>query len=230
MARFPRLASLALALPLLACPSSGDEDGPMARQTGTESASESESESSGATETETETGGGYGHGNLHPDCMGDAPVVVLETTLGDLTLQLDAVQAPITVANFLGYVSSGFYDGTIFHRVIEGFVIQGGGYEPGLALKETVGTIPLEIDPDLRHIDGAIGMARRQEPDTAESQWYICDGAQPGLDDQYAVFGVLIDGFDVRDAIAAVPVGNVDPLTDVPIDDVLVTHAYCVPQ
>lgn len=222
-----RLVSPLLTLPLLACP---DPQGDGDDEQGSETSSGATDTTSDTGETESETGADYGHGNLHPDCMGDAPVVVLETTLGDMTLQLDAVRAPVTVANFLGYVSSGFYDGTIFHRVISDFVIQGGGYEPGLVIKETVGPIPLEIDPALTHVDGAIGMARRDEPDTAESQWYICDGAQHGLDNQYAVFGVLIDGFEVRDAIAAVPVGTVGMVPDVPVEDVIVTQAYCVPQ
>ena len=186
------------------------------------------------TDTETGDGDGYGHDNLHPDCIGDAPIVVLETSLGTLVLQLDAVQAPITVANFLGYVSSGFYDGTIFHRVIDGFVIQGGGYRPGLLLEQTVTPIPLELDPDLTHVDGAIAMARSQDPDTAESQWYITDAAQPGLDGNYAVFGALIDGFDVRNAISAVATHTVEwmgfLLENVPVEDVLVSAAYCVPS
>lgn len=189
---------------------------------------------SSPTDTETGDGDGYGHDNLHPDCIGDAPIVVLETSLGTLVLQLDAVQAPITVANFLGYVSSGFYDGTIFHRVIDGFVIQGGGYRPGLLLEQTVGPIPLELDPDLTHVDGAIAMARSQDPDTAESQWYITDAAQPGLDGNYAVFGALIDGFDVRNAISAVATHTVEwmgfLLENVPVEDVLVSAAYCVPS
>ncbi len=222
-----RTAPALLGLLTLACGDSpGDEGADEASDQATE---EGGSDTASETDTETSETEGYGHGNLHPDCMGDAPLVVLETSLGDMVLQLDAVRAPITVANFLGYVSSGFYDNTIFHRVIDGFVVQGGGYEPGLVVKETLGPIPLEIDPELRHIDGAIGMARRSEPDTAESQWYLCDGAQPSLDDQYAVFGVLVEGFDVLAAISAVPVTDVDPLTDVPVDDVLVEAAYCVP-
>ena len=175
---------------------------------------------------------GYGHGNLHPDCLGDAPLVVLETSLGTIVLQLDAVRAPLTVANFLGYVSSGFYDGTIFHRVINNFVVQGGGFEPGLILKPTVGPIPLEIDPALTHVDGALAMARNQEPDTAEAQWYITDGAQPNLDGNYAVFGAIIDGFPVRNAISSVETGTAEwegfTLENVPVEDVLLDAAYCV--
>jgi peptidyl-prolyl cis-trans isomerase A (cyclophilin A) len=165
-------------------------------------------------------------------CLVDNPIVVLETSLGTMVVQLDGVRAPITVENFISYVSAGFYDGTIFHRVISGFVIQGGGFTPGLGVKTTMGPIPLELHPELTHVDGAIAMARSNDPNTAESQWYITDGAQPGLDTQYAVFGVLIDGFEVRDAIASVPVHTV-PFMDsefmnVPVDDVLVTTAYCV--
>lgn len=233
-----RRALLALACVLtLAC--TGEPSDEVGSETAGESSDEIGTDTTGTDETtsdttgsdDTTTGGGpYGHGNLHPDCMGDSPQVVLETSLGNMTVQLDAQLAPITVANFLGYVSSGFYDGTIFHRVIDGFVVQGGGYEPGLIEKMTVGVIPLEIDPGLRHEDGAIAMARRQEPDTAESQWYICDGAQPGLDDQYAVFGVVIDGIEVRDAISMVAVHNVDPFTDVPVEDVILERAYCVTQ
>jgi cyclophilin family peptidyl-prolyl cis-trans isomerase len=142
------------------------------------------------------------------------------------------VRAPITVDNFLGYVSSGFYDGTIFHRVVDGFVIQGGGFEPGLVPKEPLDPIPLEIHPELLHVDGAIGMARRAEPTSADSQWYITDGAQPGLDGMYAVFGVLIDGIAVRNAISAVATGTQMwmgiPLENVLVEDVVVTTAYCV--
>jgi cyclophilin family peptidyl-prolyl cis-trans isomerase len=197
--------------------------------------SETDATETTATETgETETGD-----TSEPDlpgepdvCMVDAPIVVLETSLGVMVVQLDRVRAPITVENFTNYVGMGFYDGTIFHRVIDNFVIQGGGYEPGLVLKETLGTIPLEIHPELRHVDGAIAMARSQEPDTAESQFYITDNAQPGLDDNYAVFGVLIDGFPVRDVIAQVPTGNAMwmgfELMDVPVTDVILESAYCV--
>lgn len=235
----PAVLALTCVLTLACTPEPNDETGDEIGTDETAGTSETAGTETAGTDTvgtetagtDTTTGGGpYGHGNLHPDCMGDSPQVVFETSMGNMTVQLDAVLAPITVANFLGYVSSGFYDGTIFHRVVNGFVVQGGGYEPGLIEKMTVGTIPLEIDPALRHDDGAIAMARRAEPDTAESQWYICDGAQHGLDDQYAVFGVLIDGVEVRNAISEVAVHNVDPFTDVPVDDVILERAYCVMQ
>ena len=227
MLRSLAASSLVLAL-TVACtpaedPNTNSNSGPL--DTGTESGS-GESE----TETETETGT-----DTEPDlgaCAVDEPIVVLETNLGTIVVQLDGVRAPITVANFVTYVAAGFYDGTIFHRVIDNFVIQGGGFEPGPVLKETMGPIPREIHPQLRHVDGAIAMARNVEPDTAESQFYITDGAQPGLDDSYAVFGVLIDGFPVRNAISGVDTHTVDwmgfPLEDVPVEDVVVEQAYCV--
>lgn len=181
--------------------------------------------STGSTGT-SDTGGETG---LVPaDCTGDAPHVLLMTTLGDMVVKLDAVNAPVTVANFIDYVESGFYNGTIFHRVIDNFVIQGGGFEPGLQQKPTNAPIALEISPELRHIDGAIAMARTNDPNSATSQFYICDGPQGLLDDQYAVFGVLVDGFDVLDAIASVPVHDVGQFGDMPVEDVIVTMAYCV--
>ncbi|MBK7826271.1 peptidylprolyl isomerase [Nannocystis sp.] len=164
------------------------------------------------------------------DCSGDTPHVLLATTMGDMIVKLDAVNAPNTTANFLDYVESGFYDGTIFHRVAIDFVIQGGGFTPDLMEKPTNPPIPLEINPALTHVDGAIAMARMQAPDTAAAQFYLCDGPQPGLDGQYAVFGVLVDGFDVRDAIAEVPVGDENGLMDVPLEDVIIEMAYCVSQ
>src|SRR5690554_688681 len=141
------LALTCLVLPL-GCEGDAEQDGPGDSETG-----DGDGDGDGDSETGDGDGDGDsdGHGNLHPDCMGDAPIVVLETTMGTMVVELDAVLAPITVANFLGYVSSGFYDDTIFHRVINGFVIQGGGYEPGLVLKDTLGTIPLELDPNLLH-------------------------------------------------------------------------------
>lgn len=231
------LGSLLVTGSMLGCPAddAGDE---VADETGTSETGTSDTDTDTDSDTDSDTGGEYGHGNLHPDCMGDAPIVVMETNLGTLVVQLDAVRAPITVANFLGYVSAGFYDQTIFHRVIDGFVLQGGGFDLTKTNKPTEGTIPLEIHAELRHVDGAIAMARSSEPDTAESQWYITDGPQGGLDDSYAVFGVLIDGFDVRDTISAVETasatfnwgGQQVPFEDVPVEDVVLSAAYCVTQ
>ncbi len=162
-------------------------------------------------------------------CEGDAPKVRFETTLGVMTVQLDAVNAPNTVANFVDYVETGFYDNTIFHRVVDGFVIQGGGYTPGLQQKPTNPPIDLEISPNLTHVNGAIAMARTNDPNSATSQFYLCDGPQGGLNGEYAVFGVLIEGFDVLAAISAVPVGNQGQFMGVPLEDVIVTTATCVP-
>jgi cyclophilin family peptidyl-prolyl cis-trans isomerase len=222
---FPLLVCLGCTTPPQTCDTAcGDVTGTDGSQTETD-ASETETDT---TETETETGDTDELGA----CMSDTPIVVLETSMGVMVVQLDRVRAPVTVDNFVNYVAMAFYDGTIFHRVINGFVVQGGGYEPGLVLKPTLGTIPLEIHPELRHVDGAIAMARSQAPDTAESQFYITDAPQPGLDDNYAVFGVLIDGFPVRDAISQVDVQNVPwmgfELDNVPIVDVILEAAYCV--
>ncbi len=177
-----------------------------------------------STSTSTSETGTSETGVAPADCSGDAPHVRFETNLGAMVVELDAVNAPNTVANFIEYVEAGFYDGTIFHRVIDNFVLQGGGFTPGLVQKGTNPPIALEISPALKHVDGAIAMARTNDPNSATSQFYICDGPQDFLDGDYAVFGVLVDGFDVRDAISAVPVNAMD----VPVDDVIVTMAYCV--
>ena len=160
-------------------------------------------------------------------CEGEAPRIRLSTTLGDMVVQLDAVNAPITTANFVHYVETGFYDGTIFHRVIDGFVIQGGGLLPDLSSKPTDPPIPLETSPALTHVDGAISMARTNDPNSATSQFYICDGPQDFLDGQYAAFGVLVEGFDVLAAISGVPTGSENGYDDVPVTDVIVNSATC---
>lgn len=174
------------------------------------------------TTAQTDTGGSSSTGAVG-GCDSDAPLVRISTNKGDMVVQLDAVNAPITVANFIDYVEADFYAGTIFHRVISGFVLQGGGYTVDMMMKPTNPPIPLEISPELKHVDGAIAMARTNDPNSATSQFYICDGPQDFLDGNYAVFGVLVEGFDVRDAIAATPTdGN-----DQPIDDVIILEASC---
>lgn len=179
------------------------------------------------TDATTSTTGDTSTGPAPVGCEGDAPRVRLVTTMGDMVVQLDAVNAPITTANFIHYVETGFFDGTIFHRVIDNFVLQGGGLLPDLSEKPTDPPIPLEISPALTHVDGAIAMARTDDPNSATSQFYICDGPQDFLDGNYAVFGVLVEGFDVRDAISAVPTGSEGNYDDVPVTDVIITTASC---
>jgi cyclophilin family peptidyl-prolyl cis-trans isomerase len=158
------------------------------------------------------------------------PVVRIATAMGELVVELYPVQMPVTTANFLAYVDAGFYDGTLIHRVVENWVIQGGGYTTGLMEKPPNPPIPLEQSDLVSHVHGALSMARTNDPDSATSQWFIVDWPdegnppQPGqLDGNYAAFGVLIEGFDVLDAISKVPVESQAPLSDVPVDEIVVT-------
>ncbi len=160
------------------------------------------------------------------------PVVEIQTTLGTLVVSLAEEEMPVTTANFLAYVDAGFYDGTIVHRVIDDWVIQGGGYTSGLAPKNGNPPINLETHPDISHVHGAISMARTPDPNSATSQWFICDWPksgtppQPGaLDGEYAAFGVLIEGFDVLEAITQVATQSSGGLDDVPIAEIVVTSA-----
>lgn len=136
--------------------------------------------------------------------------ILVETTEGDFKLELDGREAPLTVANFLGHVDSGFYNGTIFHRVIPGFMAQGGGYTPDLELKESGDTIPNESGNKLSNVRGTIAMARTGDPHSAGAQFFInvVDNAKldPTKDPVrgrwgYAVFGVVFEGMDVVDKI-----------------------------
>jgi cyclophilin family peptidyl-prolyl cis-trans isomerase len=146
-------------------------------------------------------------------------IAVLETGKGTIRFQLHEDKAPITTANFIRLAKRGFYDGLIFHRVIDDFVIQTG--DPlGTGMGGSEETIVLEINKNLTHTDGAVGMARSSNPNSASSQFYICDGPQhKSLDGKYAVFGQVIEGMDVVRAIAAVPTGA----NDKPLQDVVMT-------
>jgi len=135
------------------------------------------------------------------------PYVRFETTEGNIVLELDGRRAPLTVMNFLGLVESGYFDGTIFHRVIPGFMIQGGGHTPDLKLKEADGGIPNESGNGLQNLRGTIAMARKNEPHTAVAQFFINVADNNSLDPKpdrwgYAVFGTVIEGMDVVDRIA----------------------------
>jgi cyclophilin family peptidyl-prolyl cis-trans isomerase len=147
----------------------------------------------------------------------------MNTSMGSIGIQLYPKKAPITTANFIQYVNASFYEGLIFHRVIDNFVIQGGGFYPNMTQKPPIyPAIPLEINDSLLHVDGAIAMARASDPDSATCQFYICDGPQPHLDGSYAVFGKVISGMDVVRAIASVPTQSEGPYTNVPVEDVII--------
>ena len=165
--------------------------------------------------------------------QGDKVMVEMTTSKGVIELELDAKNAPITVANFLEYVKSGHYDGTIFHRVIPGFVIQGGGLQSGMTEKATGGPIENEADNGLKNLTGAICMARTNEPHSATSQFFINLKDNSFLDHTeksatgwgYAVFGRVISGMDVVEAIAAVSTGNAGYHSDVPLEDIVLEKA-----
>ncbi len=131
----------------------------------------------------------------------------IETSMGNIRVELFEDKAPITTGNFIKLVDEGFYQDLIFHRVVEGFVIQTGD-PTGTGAGGSDDKIQLEVHPDLKHVDGTLGMARSQAPDSASSQFYICDGPQHSLDGNYAVFGRVIEGMDVVRQIAAVPVDS----------------------
>jgi peptidyl-prolyl cis-trans isomerase B (cyclophilin B) len=155
--------------------------------------------------------------------------VIMETSQGTLKIELEDDKAPITVQNFLAYVDEGFYNGTIFHRVIPGFMIQGGGFEPGLRQKATKGQIKNESTNGLSNKRGALAMARTNVPDSATAQFFIntvdngfLDKAQAQDKVGYCVFGRVIEGLDVVDKIKAVATGNRGGHQNVPTQDVLI--------
>ena len=154
--------------------------------------------------------------------------VKMETTKGDMLIGLYGNDVPVTVKNFLSYVEDGFYDGLIFHRVIPGFVIQGGGMEPGMKQKETKAPIKLEIADGLKHEKGILSMARTQVRDSGTSQFFVCLEDVPSLDNQYAVFGELIEGTKVLDTIAKAPTGKVGFHRNVPTEDIKIISATIV--
>lgn len=161
------------------------------------------------------------------------PQVRLETSKGTITLELFSRNAPLSVANFVGYVKAGFYDGTIFHRVIPGFMIQGGGMTADMAEKPTRATIQNEANNGLKNLRGTLSMARMGEPHSASSQFFINVADNDALDHRgendegwgYAVFGKVISGMDVVDAIVSVPRDTLGPYQDVPTEPVVIKRA-----
>ena len=162
--------------------------------------------------------------------------VKLHTNHGVITLELDAEKAPVTVENFLGYVKSGHYDNTIFHRVIDGFMIQGGGFEPGMKQKATGEQIQNEADNGLKNDRGTIAMARTQAPHSATAQFFINVADNDFLNFRsadlqgwgYCVFGKVTEGLDVVDAIRKVKTGSSGFHQDVPKEDVIIERAEIV--
>jgi peptidyl-prolyl cis-trans isomerase B (cyclophilin B) len=165
--------------------------------------------------------------------------VEITTDFGVIVGMLYDEGAPITTSNFVNLSTSGFYDGIRFHRIVDDFVIQTGdpNTKDGNPYNDGSGgssqTIPLETNESLTHEDGAFGMARSNDPNSASSQFYICDGPQPGLDGNYAVFGIVIAGIDVVREIASQPVNGLrrpllqeQPVNDITMQSVVVTHGY----
>ncbi len=162
-------------------------------------------------------------------------MIKLHTNFGTITLKLDAEKAPETVANFIQYVNvkDGFYDNTIFHRVIDGFMIQGGGFEPGMKQKTTRATIKNEANNGLKNKVGSIAMARTMDPHSATAQFFINVNDNSFLNHSsptpqgwgYAVFGEVVEGMDVINKIKGVRTGNKMGHGDVPVEDVIIEKA-----
>ena len=163
-------------------------------------------------------------------------MIKLHTSLGTITLELDADKAPKTVANFIEYVKSGHYDGTIFHRVIDGFMIQGGGMTPDMEQKPTRETIENEAANGLKNLRGTIAMARTNAPHSASAQFFINVADNDFLNFRsadangfgYCVFGKVVDGLDVVEQIRAVKTGRRGFYQDVPATDVVIERAELV--
>lgn len=163
-------------------------------------------------------------------------MVELHTNHGVIKLELDAAKAPKTVENFLNYVKKGHYDGTVFHRVINGFMIQGGGFEPGLKQKPTDAPIDNEANNGLKNDNYTVAMARTNDPHSATAQFFINVNDNDFLNHSsptpqgwgYAVFGKVVEGHDVVDKIKGVKTGNAGFHQDVPTDDVVIEKAVVV--
>lgn len=160
-------------------------------------------------------------------------MIILHTNLGDIHIELDTENAPISSSNFQEYVESGFYDGTIFHRVIKNFMIQGGGFEAGMNQKATRDPIQNEADNGLSNLRGTLAMARTMEPHSATAQFFINVEDNTFLDHSskspegwgYAVFGKVVEGMDVVDKIKEVNTTLKSGHQDVPADDVIIESA-----
>jgi cyclophilin family peptidyl-prolyl cis-trans isomerase len=169
-----------------------------------------------------------------PNALAADPQVDMKTSLGTIRIELYPAKAPKSVENFLQYVKDGHYDGTIFHRVIPGFMVQGGGMTPNMAQKKTRAPVPIESKNGLKNVVGSLAMARTSDPNSATAQFFINvkDNAfldYPGQDGNgYTVFGKVVDGMDVVNKIVAVPTGNQGMHQNVPTKPVLIESAKLV--
>ena len=168
--------------------------------------------------------------NLMAATPAKAPHVLLDTTNGQIEIELDPVKAPISTKNFLDYVNSGFYTNTIFHRVIPGFMVQGGGFTPQMQQKETKAPIKNEHKNGLANVRGTLSMARTSVPDSATSQFFINVKDNDFLDqgDGYAVFGKVVKGMDVVDIIVNSPTTTKQGMQNVPSDPVIIKSAKVI--
>ncbi len=161
-----------------------------------------------------------------------SPRVEIQTSLGAFTVELDPDKAPVTVQNFLDYVNAGFFDGTIFHRVIPGFMVQGGGFEPGMKQKRTKAPIKNEASNGLSNTRGTLAMARTSDPNSATAQFFVnivdnhfLDKSKARDNVGYCVFGKVVAGMDVVDKIVAVPTTTKSGQENVPQQDVVLQSA-----
>ena len=174
--------------------------------------------------------------NIGNPSMSTSPRVKLTTSAGDIVIELDGVNAPKTTENFLAYTRDGFYDNTIFHRVIDGFMLQGGGFEPGMKQKTTKAPIENEANNGLKNDKYTLAMARTNDPHSATGQFFINVANNDFLNHTaptaqgwgYAVFGKVVEGKDVVDAIRGVKTGNSGFHQNVPTEDVLIEKAVIV--
>lgn len=165
-------------------------------------------------------------------------MIIIHTTFGDISLELDSAKAPKTVENFLAYAKEGFYDGTIFHRVINNFMLQGGGFEPGMKQKTPGAPIANEAGNGLKNDYGTIAMARTNDPHSATAQFFInvkdndfLNHTSPsGQGWGYAVFGKVVDGMDVLDKMRTVATRSAAGHQDVPVEDVIIESVEVLEQ
>ena len=166
--------------------------------------------------------------------MADTVRVQLCTSAGDIVIELDPVKAPKTTENFLGYVRSGYYDGSIFHRVIENFMIQAGGFETEMKSKQPGANIENEADNGLSNAHGTVAMARTSDPHSASAQFFINSGDNAFLDFKsrssdgwgYCVFGAVVGGMEIVDKIIKSPTGSRAGHKDVPVEEILIERAH----